>query len=57
MTQLSVILNSMHQSVNESIIDDLVGLGFDHSEATKIVVEYEDFDLFVDSLENPVDPF
>jgi hypothetical protein len=47
----------MHQSVNESIIDDLVGLGFDHSEATKIVVEYEDFDLFVDSLENPVDPF
>jgi hypothetical protein len=57
MTQLSVILNSMHQSVNESIIDDLVDLGFDHTEAVKMVVQYDDFDLFVDSLENPADQF
>jgi hypothetical protein len=47
----------MHQSVNESIIDDLVDLGFDHTEAVKMVVQYDDFDLFVDSLENPADQF
>jgi hypothetical protein len=46
----------MSQSINESVIEDLTVLGFDHSEAVKIVVE-SDFDFITSSQLDPVGQF
>jgi hypothetical protein len=56
MNTLNTIINSMRQSINESVIEDLTALGFDHSEAVKVVVE-SDFDLVASANSNPVDQF
>ena len=56
MNTLNTIINSMSQSINESVIEDLTVLGFDHNEAVKIVVE-SDFDLMTSSQLDPVDQF
>lgn len=56
MNTLNTIINSMHQSINESVIEDLTTLGFDHNDAVKIVVE-SDFDLVVSAEQNPVEQF
>ena len=56
MNTLNTIINSMSQSINESVIEVLTVLGFDHNEAVKIVVE-SDFDLITSSQLDPVDQF
>ena len=56
MNTLNTIINSMSQSINESVIEDLTVRGFDHNEAVKIVVE-SDFDLITSSQLDPVDQF
>jgi hypothetical protein len=56
MNTLNTIINSMNQSINESVIEDLTVLGFDHNDAVKIVVE-SDFDLIVSSELDPVEQF
>lgn len=47
----------MSQSVNESIIEDLVALGIEHDQAVKMVIQDEDFDLWADAMENPASDF
>ena len=44
MNTLTTIINSMKQTVNETVIDDLTSFGINHSEAVKMVVE-NDFDF------------
>lgn len=46
----------MQQSINETVIEDLTNLGFDHNDAVKIVVE-SDFDLVVSADQDPVEQF
>lgn len=56
MNTLNTIINSISQTINENVADDLTKLGFSHREATKLVVE-TDFDLVQDSIANPVESF
>lgn len=56
MNTLNTIINSMNQSINETVIEDLAVLGFDHNDAVKIVVE-SDFDLIVSSELDPAGQF
>lgn len=56
MNTLNTIINSISQTINESVIEDLSALGFDHSDAVKIVVE-SDFDLVASAELNPVEQF
>lgn len=57
MNTLNTLTNSILQVINEEIIEDLIDLGFDHSEAIKVVTEFDNFDLVMDSSENPVIDF
>jgi hypothetical protein len=57
MTTLNTIINGSLQAINEQIIDDLMGLGYDHASAVKVVTEFEGFDLVADANENPADLF
>lgn len=58
MNTLNTIISSINQSINEEIIDDLTNvLGTDHESATKMVTEFEDFDLWLSAEENPVSDF
>ena len=57
MTTATSIFNSMRQSINESVIDDLTTLGFAHEDAIKVVVDSDDFDIVASGLENPVAQF
>lgn len=54
MNTITTIINSMHQEINESTIDTLVGLGINYSDAVKTVIE-SDFDLISDVAQNPVE--
>lgn len=56
MNTLTTITNSIKQTINETVIDDLTNMGFDHTEAVKMVVE-SDFDLMVSAETDPVDQF
>lgn len=49
MNNLEIITNSIVQTINEGIIDDLLNMNFSHDEAVKMVTEFE-FDLYEDSL-------
>lgn len=55
MNTTAIITNSIVQTINEGIIDDLVKLGYPHDEAVKVVTEFDGFDLNQDVLENPSD--
>jgi len=58
MTTSASIFNSMRQSINESVINDLTTtLGLAHEDATKVVVDSDDFDIVASGLENPVAQF
>jgi hypothetical protein len=57
MTTATSIFNSMRQSINESVIDDLTTLGFAHEDAIKVVVDSDDFDIVASGLDNPVAQF
>jgi hypothetical protein len=57
MNTLNTLTNSILQSINEEIIDDLVNLGFDHEEAVKVVTEYDGFDFVTDAMDNPSESF
>lgn len=57
MNTLTEIINSINASINEKIVDDLLDLDFSSEEATKMVTQFEDFDLFSDAENNPVDSF
>ena len=57
MNTLTTIINSINQTINQNIIDDLLTLDFGNEEATKIVTQFEDFDLFADVENNPVNDF
>ncbi len=58
MNTLKTIINSINQTINEEIIDDMTKvLGFDHQSAVKMVTEFEDFDLWLSAEENPVTDF
>lgn len=56
MNTLNTLTNSISQTINESVIDDISSLGLSHREATKMVVE-SNFSLTQDSLDNPVESF
>jgi hypothetical protein len=56
MNTLTTIINSMSQTINENVIDDLTKVGFSHPEAVKMVVE-NDFDFAASSDEFPADNF
>jgi predicted urease superfamily metal-dependent hydrolase len=56
MNTLNTIINSISQNINESVIDGLTSVGYDHTEATKLVVE-DNFSIVQDALENPVEDF
>jgi hypothetical protein len=56
MNTLNTIISSMKQTINESVIEDLSSLGFDHDSAVKIVVE-SDFDLIASSQIDSVEQF
>lgn len=57
MNTLTTIINNINQTINQNIIDDLLTLDFGNEEATKIVTQFEDFDLFADVENNPVNDF
>ncbi len=58
MNTLKTIINSINQTINEEIIDDMTKvLGVDHQSAVKMVTEFEDFDLWLSAEENPVTDF
>lgn len=57
MNTLTTIINNINQTINQNIIDDLLTLDFGSEEATKIVTQFEDFDLFADVENNPVNDF
>ena len=58
MNTLKTIINSINQTINEEIIDDMTKvLGVDHQSAVKMVTEFEDFDLWLSADENPVTDF
>ena len=56
MNTLNTIINSMKQTINETVIDDLSSIGFSHEEAVKVVVE-NDFDLLVSAELAPAEQF
>lgn len=56
MNTLNTIINSINQNINETVIDGLTSVGYDHREATKLVVE-DNFSVVEDALENPVETF
>jgi hypothetical protein len=56
MNTLNTIINSISQTINESVIEDLSALGFDHNDAVKIVVE-SDFDLVASAQLDSVEQF
>jgi len=56
-TTMNQIINSIHQTINEEIIHDMIDLGYTHDLAVKIVTEFEDFDLVADAEEYPVEDF
>lgn len=52
MNSLEIIKNSIVQNINESTIDTLVSVGFDHDDAVKTVMELEmDEDLSVSDID------
>lgn len=57
MTTITTIINGALQSINEQIIDDLIGLGYDHASAVKVVTEFDGFDFVADASDNPVETF
>jgi len=57
MNTLTTIINSINETINKNIIDDLLDLDFGSEEATKMVTQFEDFDLFADVENNPVSNF
>lgn len=57
MNTLTTIINNISETINQNIIDDLLTLDFGNEEATKIVTQFEDFDLFADVENNPVNDF
>lgn len=58
MNTFDTIVNSIVQSINENIIDDLTNnLGYDHDTAVKMVEEYEGFSFELDAEKNPVIDF
>jgi hypothetical protein len=56
MNTLNTIINSMSQTINESVIDDLSTIGFTHKEAVKMVVE-NDFDFAASTDSYPSENF
>lgn len=57
MNTLNTLTNSIIQTINENVIEDLINLGFNHDEAVKVVTEFDGFDLVMDSTDNPVTDF
>lgn len=53
-TTLNTLINTINMEINEGAIETLSGLGYSHSEATKLVNEYSDFDLVADAAAFPV---
>lgn len=52
---LNTLINSVIQNINENTIDDLIGLGFDHGSAVKMVTEFDGYNFIEEAEENPVD--
>lgn len=57
MNTLTTIITSINETINKNVIDNLIDLDFGSEEATKMVTQFEDFDLFVDVENNPVNNF
>lgn len=57
MNTLNTITNSILQSINEEIIQDLIDLGYNHDDAVKVVTEYDGYDFMQDADLNPSDLF
>lgn len=57
MNTLDTLTNSIIQTINEEIIQDLINLGYGHEEAVKVVTEYDGYDLMMDAELNPSDLF
>jgi hypothetical protein len=57
MNTITEIINNINETINQNIIDDLLTLDFGFEDATKIVTQFEDFDLFADVENNPVNDF
>ena len=50
MNTLTHIINTAIETINNEIIEDLVvDLGYDYSDAVKVVTEFNDFDFSIDS--------
>ena len=56
MNTLNTIINSMSQTINENVIDDLSKIGFSHQEAVKMVIE-NDFDFVASTDSSPAENF
>jgi hypothetical protein len=57
MNTLDILTNSIIQTINEEIIQDLINIGYDHNTAVKVVTEYDGYDFMMDAELNPSDPF
>lgn len=57
MTTLSTTINGALLMINEQIIDDLMAIGYSHSEAVKVVTEFDGYDFTADAQEDSIDPF
>jgi hypothetical protein len=57
MNTLNTLTNSILQVINESTIDSLIDLGYNHDSAVKIVTEFDGYDFALDAMENPVTDF
>ena len=56
MNTLTTIINSIDQTINENVIDELSKLGYSHNDAVKVVVE-SDFDIMTSAEEFAVEAF
>lgn len=55
MITLTSIVNGALQQINESIIDDLMNLGYSHDNAVKVVTEFDGYNFSEDAMSNPID--
>lgn len=53
MDTLDMIVNGALQTINESIIDDLVKIGYTHDRAVKVVTEFDQFEFSFPEQELP----
>lgn len=57
MTTLQIINNSISQTINENLIENLERIGVPHDKAVHMVTEYSDLDLLASSIDEESNSF